>query len=217
MTSRSAFSPFSPPKTTTPDPSLSLILSPSSRMTFGSLPSTLEVTTFMPSTSRAESMSDWMSSPPPFTFNSSISRVRALMRAVNAWTLASTSPCGHFSASAMRWSLSSWACTCSTAYLPVTASMRLIPDATLVSLTILKRPIEPVRSMCVPPQSSILTPGISTTLTRSPYFSPNRAIAPSSLASSKEVTCVFRGRFRLICSFTTASILCNSFRVGREK
>ena len=38
--------------------------------------------------------------------------------------------------------------------------------------------MSPVARTCVPPHSSMLKPGIDTTRTRSPYFSPNSAIAP---------------------------------------
>ena len=66
---------------------------------------------------------------------------------------------------------------------PVTPSIRLIPAATEFSPMILNRPIFEVLSRCVPPQNSIDAVSSSlpivTTLTTSPYFSSNRAIAPS--------------------------------------
>ena len=49
-------------------------------------------------------------------------------------------------------------------------------------------PISAVQRTCVPPQSSREKPGISTTRTSSPYFSPKSIIAPSFLASSIGVT-----------------------------
>ena len=70
----------------------------------------------------------------------------------------------------------------STAASPVTASMRRTPAATLPSETIRNGPISPVARTCVPPHSSCENPGISTTRTTSPYFSPKSAMAPSSTA-----------------------------------
>ena len=43
--------------------------------------------------------------------------------------------------------------------------------------------MSPVARTCVPPHSSRLKPGIETTRTVSPYFSPNSAIAPAAIAS----------------------------------
>ena len=57
--------------------------------------------------------------------------------------------------------------------------MRRTPAATPVSLTILNSPISLVLRTCVPPHSSTESPGIVTTRTTSPYFSPNSAIAPA--------------------------------------
>jgi hypothetical protein len=56
--------------------------------------------------------------------------------------------------------------------------MRRTPAATLDSETIVKRPMSPVRPVCVPPQSSLLKSASEITRTRSPYFSSNRAMAP---------------------------------------
>ena len=54
------------------------------------------------------------------------------------------------------------------------ASMRRTPAEMLLSETILKTPMSPVRVTCVPPQSSLLKSGMETTRTWSPYFSPNK-------------------------------------------
>jgi hypothetical protein len=51
------------------------------------------------------------------------------------------------------------------------------------SEAIAKMPIAAVLETWVPPQSSRETPSTSITRTQSPYFSPNRAIAPSRSAS----------------------------------
>ena len=60
---------------------------------------------------------------------------------------------------------------------------------------IVKNPMSPVARQWVPPHSSMLKPGIETTRTRSPYFSPNSAIAPEAIASSVERSSVTTGRF----------------------
>ena len=72
-------------------------------------------------------------------------------------------------------------------------------------------PISPVRRTCVPPQSSTekvwlarrrrCLP-IETTRTSSPYFSPNSARAPDSIASSTPI------------SFVTTGSFCEKHRVG---
>ena len=67
---------------------------------------------------------------------------------------------------------------------PVSASIRRTPEATPRSAVITNRPISPVLVTWQPPQSSMLKPGTSTVRTRSPYFSPKSAIAPSATASS---------------------------------
>ena len=78
----------------------------------------------------------------------------------------------------------SWTASINSSTLaPVIASMRRTPAATELSLMIRTIPILPVADTCVPPQNSIELPNW-TTRTSSPYFSPNKAIAPSSLAFS---------------------------------
>ena len=62
--------------------------------------------------------------------------------------------------------------------------MRRTPAATPASLTILNRPMSPVRATWVPPHSSVEKSPIFSTRTWSPYFSPNSAIAPKAIASS---------------------------------
>mmetsp|Transcript_8922 Transcript_8922/g.29401 ORF Transcript_8922/g.29401 Transcript_8922/m.29401 type:complete len:213 (-) Transcript_8922:2154-2792(-) len=73
-------------------------------------------------------------------------------------------------------------CKSSTTPAPATASMRRIPLAMPASLKILNPPISAVLETCVPPHNSMEMPGTSTTRTTSPYFSPNIAVAPRSLA-----------------------------------
>src|SRR5687767_5024370 len=56
--------------------------------------------------------------------------------------------------------------------------------------------MSPVARTWVPPHNSRLNPGTDTTLTRSPYFSPNSAIAPAAMASSVDRTSVRTATFR---------------------
>ena len=84
---------------------------------------------------------------------------------------------------------------------PVRASTRLTPAATPASEVTTKAPISPVRLTWVPPQSSRenicsscpTVPGsvcvlpMVMTRTLSPYFSPNKAMAPAALASSMAI------------------------------
>ena len=68
-------------------------------------------------------------------------------------------------------------------------------------------PMLPVARQCVPPQSSTENPGTVTTRTRSPYFSPNSAIAPAAMASSVDCSCVSTVWFVMkTCWFTSRSI-----------
>ena len=64
--------------------------------------------------------------------------------------------------------------------------MRRTPQATENSLWMWNTPTLAVLSTWVPPHSSTEKPSpISTTRTVSPYFSPNRAVAPVSQAASR--------------------------------
>ena len=83
-------------------------------------------------------------------------------------------------------SVRSWSRISSTAAGPVIASIRRTLAALEVSLRTLNSPISAVVRTCVPPHSSRENdPSPTSTIrTTSPYFSPNSAIAPSSLASS---------------------------------
>ena len=99
--------------------------------------------------------------------------------------------------------------TCVSAASPVTASMRLTPLATPASAVIQKRPMSPVRETWVPPQSSTekRSAPIVSTLTSSPYFSPNSAIAPAAMASSMLISSVDTSALARTWSFTMAVIL----------
>src|SRR5450830_699663 len=71
---------------------------------------------------------------------------------------------------------------------PLVASILLRPAPMPLSETILIGPIEPELSTWTPAQSSLEYSPMQTTLTFSPYFSPNRAMAPMSRAYSWLVT-----------------------------
>ncbi|GIU87950.1 MAG: hypothetical protein KatS3mg009_2465 [Acidimicrobiia bacterium] len=76
---------------------------------------------------------------------------------------------------------------CSSAPSPVIASMRRRLEPIEPSDTILIGPMNPSASTWVPPHSSTDGPA-SSTRTRSPYFSPKKAIAPFASASAFEVS-----------------------------
>ena len=65
---------------------------------------------------------------------------------------------------------------------PTSASTRRTPAPMEDSLSNLITPSCPERATCVPPHSSRAHSPTLTTRTTSPYFSPNNAMAPSSLA-----------------------------------
>ncbi len=90
---------------------------------------------------------------------------------------------------------------------PVAASARRTPAATPPSDRRRKVPTCPVALRCVPPQSSRLQSPIFTTRTTSPYFSPNRAIAPRARASSRPIRAVETGKSSRTLSLTISSIL----------
>ena len=66
---------------------------------------------------------------------------------------------------------------------------------------------------CVPPQSSLEKSPMDTTRTFSPYFSPNRAIAPVFFASSMSMTFgLYRKMLPAISSIYQIFCLCDLFR-----
>ena len=81
------------------------------------------------------------------------------------------------------------------------------------SATITNSPMSPVAATCVPPHSSMLNPGMLTTRTVSPYFSPNNAMAPDAIASDVGRTFVSTAVFFRICSLTIRSMRSSSSRV----
>ena len=94
--------------------------------------------------------------------------------------------------------------------------MRRVPAATPLSETIMKAPASPVRSMCVPPHSStdsgspFSAPETVSTRTISPYFSPNRAIAPVAMASATGISLAATGRSAMMARFTSRSTAASS-------
>ena len=84
--------------------------------------------------------------------------------------------------------------------------MRRAPEPTEASVSIANGPISAVEPTCVPPQSSIDQPSMSTTRTMSPYFSVKSICAPSLRASSIGVSKIRTGRFANTRSFTRRSI-----------
>ena len=126
---------------------------------------------------------------------------------------------------ALSW-LASWlscfspCCTYLTAPMPVTASIRRMPAAIPCSLTILNKPISPVRCTCRPPHSSmekglpsLSTVPIDNTRTVSPYFSPNSAIAPLSCACVMLSISTVAGWLARICWLTMFSMVMMSCSV----
>ena len=99
----------------------------------------------------------------------------------------------------------------SSSCLSLNASTLLTPAAIDDWLTTLNLPTSPVFFTCVPPQSSVekyLLPSspINTTLTSSPYFSPNKAIAPCSIPSSGVISRVTTSVFEFTNLLTFSSI-----------
>src|SRR5918999_271104 len=122
-------------------------------------------------------------STPPFGFFWS-SFTRSLSRS----TARTTSCSGTFSVAAISRSRSLRSRNSSALAGPVMASMRRTFEALDVSVVRWKSPSSEVAATCVPPHSSRETSSISTIRTRSPYFSPNSAMAPRRSASSSVVS-----------------------------
>ncbi|MNT55111.1 hypothetical protein D3C72_1923220 [compost metagenome] len=116
-----------------------------------------------------------------------------------------SSAAGDLSVAATLCTVDSRSCRYDSALAPVTASMRRTPAATPPSLTILNRPMSPVRPTWVPPHSSRLVP-MSSTRTVSPYFSPNSIMAPVFWADSRSITRAWAAALASTSAFTMASI-----------
>ena len=99
--------------------------------------------------------------------------------------------------------------------MPTSDSTRRLEAPTDDSPTMLIMPISELDTTCVPAQSSRdHGPPMSTTRTTSPYFSPNRAMAPSDFASSSGISRVSTGRLSRIALFEISSI---SLRVSGDR
>ena len=140
----------------------------------------------------------------------SVSRRRSLSAAISAGALAAGT---ESSSSIERNSRCSLRARFS-AVSPESASMRRTPEATPRSDTMRKPPISPVLRTWQPPQSSRLNPGTSTERTRSPYFSPNSAMAPCAIASAYGRSSILVATARETQSRTASSIASRSSSVS---
>ena len=104
--------------------------------------------------------------------------------------------------------------------LSLKASILLTPAAIDDWLIILNLPISPVFLTCVPPHNSVekyfpFSSPIESTLTSSPYFSPNKANAPFLTASFGVINLVLTSVFFVTIEFTKVSIFStSSFEIG---
>ena len=191
--------------------------SPSLRRSFASVFSRLAVTTLRPETSLAENMRLSTSPAKSLSFIFSTVWCSSRISFMLLWALLMSSIGVVLSISA---ALTRRAFISSTRFRkasPVTASMRRTPEATDDSLVMRNGPTLAVLSTCVPPQSSMDLPPILTTRTTSPYFSPNRAMAPSFLASSIGISFVSTRMPPSTSSLTRRLILTSSSAVTAEK
>src|SRR3954451_1003214 len=200
-------SPGTPRTTTAGSPSFPLILSAASGSSFGLLNCFASMTTWTPLTSvEVKSTSSGSAVAVPF----SSSRRRASRSAATAGTwwgwvrriAAVSARCRSLRRSS------------SIATGPVIASMRRTLAALEVSVVTLKAPISAVARTWVPPHSSRdHSPSPTSTIrTTSPYFSPNRAIAPRLRASSSVVVSARTGWLARIHSLTRSSTAATSSR-----
>ena len=164
--------------------------------------------------------------PPMASFRLASASSRSSLRrsSTSAWTRSAASSGRTLSAIATALSRRSWSARCFRAAAPVSASMRRTPAATALSPVTVIRPISPVRPTWVPPQSSTdhvavgMPSGaapIDTTRTSSPYFSPNSAMAPDSIAESRSISRVVTGASCTTTWLASASTLSISLRVER--
>ena len=139
-------------------------------------------TSLMPFTSSAPSSSFWARAA-AFSLATASNCLRASACSATSFSMAPVRSGALLKIFLMVFRRSSMWWMLSMALAPVTASIRRTPAATALSDTILNRPMVPVLRVWVPPQSSTESPN-RTTRTTSPYFSPNRAMAPILRASS---------------------------------
>ena len=100
---------------------------------------------------------------------------------------------------------------------PTSASTRRLPEPTDCSETRDSEPSWEVEPTWVPPHSSRdHGPFISTTRTSSPYFSPNRDMAPSFLASASGISRVTTSKSSRMAVLAICSIswICSAFRAS---
>ena len=160
--------------------------------------------------------------PPPAASlrrNADISRSAFRLSSIRRATRSASCSGATFSMSAACCSAASRLSSQSSAPDSVTASIRRTPPATADSEIIFSRLISPVRFTCVPPHNSTdqaprpaisVAPPICTTRTSSPYFSPNKASAPSSMAASGVMMRVDTSLFMRMRSLTMSATADNS-------
>ena len=175
------FPPCCPPRITT-------ILSPSARIAMATPFSSSAVrspkfraTIRMPSASSHARASDCASYDATCLRSSSTSLRAAAWSSCKRSTICNGCPWPCTTPS-IRASVSAFSKIRRIAASPATASILRTPAEIALSDIILKKPMFPVFLTCVPPHSSTESPNF-TTRTRSPYFSPKRAMAPIALAA----------------------------------
>ena len=181
----------------------------------GSTPSRRATSTFWPPgavAASAASATDLAAASSPR--NASASFCAARRSSMSDDTRPAISSGGTRSDPASALTTSSRSASMSTTPGPATASMRRTPAAIPASETILNPPISAVLLTCVPPHSSMDTPGTSTTRTTSPYFSPNIAVAPFALASAMGISRASSTTASPTQPLTRASICLSSSLVG---
>src|ERR1700722_8206246 len=204
------------PSTTTPSTSFCFKLSTSVRNCPRSSSSARCVKTFTPFTSTAR---ETASSKPPaadFIRISSISR-RSFFNSSSCAANFALNPSGKLSGDGKNcpatFANSKSFLKESSDPIPLIASILLTPLDTDSSPVTFSNPISPVAAVCVPPHSSVENPSDNfTTLTLSPYFSPNSAIAWYSFTATSMGTSTSVSTFALASTsrFTMSSISCNS-------
>ena len=211
------FSPLTEASTATTLGSLSRRKSPMFRRRPASASGTVAVRTFRPPTSWAEKRNRSASPRASLARNFSRDWRSSFISVMMCSALSRSSPGLAFRAAAAWKSISWLRFITSRDACPVVASMRRTPEATENSLEMWNTPALAVLSRWVPPQNSTEYPPMSTTRTVSPYFSPNRAVAPVFLASSMSITLVSTGYPSRMDSFTRRFTSLSSSGVMAEK
>src|SRR5690606_37166238 len=196
----------SPPSRITAEPNLFFNWSISASRALPSSPSRRLTSTFMPPSCCASPARSLPAAVAALALSCSRSFSSWRLRSITAASLSSRLSREPLTNWAAWRSCSSDSLTQSSAAWPVIASMRRTPEAMPPSAVMRNRPISPVRSTWVPPQSSTeKPPPMVRTRTWSPYFSPNSAMAPLALAVSMSVTSISTAVLARIWSLTMRS------------